>query len=136
MTSELKSADKTIATAIIELVSQMRVLWERRGEWESYNDLMELGRTGSALIRVCGVHAMTQANGTAYINMPPTADTMPADATQSDLYRILMRGGKQEGSDGWISGGGGVSACSSTPLFLRNPSLKSFGALFPTPLHS
>ncbi|APO77089.1 hypothetical protein AM571_PA00204 (plasmid) [Rhizobium etli 8C-3] len=70
----------------------MRVLWDRRGEWESYDELMALGRMGFALIRACGVHATPQANGTAYINVPYTADTMPAGATQANLYRMLIGG--------------------------------------------
>jgi hypothetical protein len=89
---ELEGADSMIATAAIELVAQMRVLWDRRGEWESYDELMVLGRTGFKLISGCGVHATPQANGTAYINVPFTADTMPVGATQADLYRMIMGG--------------------------------------------
>ncbi|NTH16655.1 hypothetical protein G6L99_31575 [Agrobacterium rhizogenes] len=68
--SQLEDADPAIATAIAELVSQMRVLWDRRGQWESYDELMAMGRTGFKLISACGVHATPQPNGTAYINVP------------------------------------------------------------------
>jgi hypothetical protein len=83
--SELTGADTAIATAIAELVSQMRTLWDRRGEWESYDELMAIGQTGFKLIRACGVHASSQPNGTAYINVPYTADTMPTVAIPGDL---------------------------------------------------
>lgn len=87
--SELTVADTDIANAIVELVSQMRILWTRRGEWESYEELMALGQTGFELIRVCGVHATPQPDGTAYINVPYTADTMPSGATPADFFRML-----------------------------------------------
>ncbi|MBY3617616.1 hypothetical protein HJA81_30940 [Rhizobium bangladeshense] len=86
---ELTGADPAISAAIVELVSQMRILWARRGNWESYEELMALGETAVKLIQVCGVHATPQPNGTAYINVPYTADTMPAGAKSADLYRML-----------------------------------------------
>lgn len=90
--AELVGADAAIAAAITELVPQMRSLWDRRGEWESYDGLIALGQTAFSLIDACGVHVTPQANGSAYINVPFTADTTPAGAAQADLYRLMMGG--------------------------------------------
>jgi len=74
--AELQAADPIFVAAIGELVSQMRLLWNRRYEWEAHDDMLVLGRTAFALIRVCGVHAIAQPDGRAYISVPFTADTM------------------------------------------------------------
>lgn len=52
------------------------LLWNRRGAWETHDDMLVLGRTAFALIGVCGVHAIAQPDGRAYITLPFTADTM------------------------------------------------------------
>jgi hypothetical protein len=74
--SELVGVDPAFVVAIRNLVSQMRLLWHRRGEWKSHDDMLVLGRTAFDLLRVCGVHATPQPDGRAYINVPFIADTI------------------------------------------------------------
>ncbi|RWO23175.1 MAG: hypothetical protein EOS10_34245 [Mesorhizobium sp.] len=82
--AELQAADPIFVAAIGELVSQMRLLWNRRGAWETHDDMLVLGRTAFALIRVCGVHAIAQPDGRAYISVPFTADTNVATSLVRD----------------------------------------------------
>jgi hypothetical protein len=69
-------------------VDQLRTLWDMRGQWESYDALVDVGAVGFRLFEEFGVHARLQPDGQAYINVPFTSDTMPAGSAQADLLRI------------------------------------------------
>lgn len=58
----------------------------------SYDALIDVGAVGFQLFEEFGVHCQPQPDGQAYINVPFTADTMPAGSAQADLLRILMGG--------------------------------------------
>lgn len=62
------------------------------GKWESYNALVDVGAVGSRLFEEFGLHARPQPEGRAYINVPFTADTIPAGSAQVDLPGALMGG--------------------------------------------
>ena len=88
--AELPTEDRAFVTAIGRLVDQLRMLWGTRGKWESYNALVDVGAVGFRLFEEFGVHARPQPDGQAYINVPFTADTIPAGPAQVDLLRALM----------------------------------------------
>ena len=71
-------------------MEQLRGLWETRGEWPSYDALIDVGAVGFLLFEEFGVHARPQPDGQAYINVPFTADTMPAVSAQADILRTLI----------------------------------------------
>nr|WP_313533820.1 hypothetical protein [Brucella anthropi] len=92
--SEIPTKDQAFVAAISRMVEQLRRLWDTRGEWESYDELIDVGAVGFGLFDQFGVHATPQPDGQAYINVPYTADTLPSGSTQADLLRALMGGFK------------------------------------------
>ncbi len=90
--SELSTEDHAFVTAIGRLVEQLRGLWDTRGDWPSYDALIDVGAVGFRLFEEFGVHAQPQPDGQAYINVPFTVDTMPAGSAQADMLRALMGG--------------------------------------------
>ncbi|WP_440980782.1 hypothetical protein [Shinella sumterensis] len=89
---EVPTDDEAIITAIDQLAEQLRRLWDTRGDWESYDALVDLGALGFDLLRQFGVHAAPQLDGQAYINVPFTADSFPPGTTQGDILRAMMGG--------------------------------------------
>lgn len=89
---ELPTEDQAFVRAIGQMVEQLRGLWDTRGEWPSYDALIDVGTVGFRLFEEFGVHARPQPDGQAYITVPFTADTMPAGSVQADLLRTLMGG--------------------------------------------
>lgn len=86
------SSEPVTRETLGRLVDQLRTLWGTRGKWESYNALVDVGAVGFRLFEEFGVHARPQPDGQAYINVPFTADTIPAGSAQVDLLRALMGG--------------------------------------------
>jgi len=91
---EVPTEDSALITAIEQLAEQLRRLWDTRGDWESYDTLVDLGALGFNLLKQFGVHAAPQSDGQAYINVPFTADTFPLGTTQEDTLRAMMGGFK------------------------------------------
>lgn len=91
---EVPTEDQAFVRAIGRLVEQLRGLWDTRGEWPSYDALIDVGAVGFRLLEEFGVHARPQPDGQAYINVPFTADTMPAGSAQADILRTLMDGSR------------------------------------------
>lgn len=73
-------------------MEQLRGLRDTRGDWPSYDALIDVGAVGFQLFEEFGVNALPQPDGQAYINVPFTVDTMPAGSAQADMLRALMRG--------------------------------------------
>ncbi|WKL23433.1 hypothetical protein QYR00_23155 (plasmid) [Agrobacterium tumefaciens] len=89
---ELPTEDQAFVRAIGRLVEQLRGLWDTRGDWPSYDALIDVGAVGFRLFEEFGVHAQPQPDGQAYINVPFTVDTMPAGSAQAYMLRALMGG--------------------------------------------
>lgn len=54
---ELPTEDQTFVRAIGRLVEQLRGLWDTRGDWPSYDALIDVGAVGFRLFEEFGVHA-------------------------------------------------------------------------------
>ena len=73
-------------------MERLRGLWDTRGDWPSYDALIDVGVAGFRLFEEFGVHAQPQPDGQAYINVPFTVETMPAGSTQEYMFRALTDG--------------------------------------------
>jgi hypothetical protein len=89
---ELPTDDEVFVSGITGLGSQLRSLRDRRGRWETGEDMWILGETTFDVLWKFGLDVQPQPDGTAHIDGPYTLDTMSNGVTPVELFVLALRG--------------------------------------------